>query len=65
MNKLTLSLIAFVIIALGAFDIFTAIRFGVDSTVSWQLYNLSRERPVCSFLIGFLMGHIFWVQKGA
>ena len=62
---LTRIVLAFVVLLLIAFDIYTAIFHGMDSTISWQTYSMSKDTPIIPFGIGVVCGHLFWVQKGA
>lgn len=48
-----------------AFDVWTMVKRGADTTVSWTLYSVAQKYPVVPFAIGMLMGHLFWVQHGA
>jgi hypothetical protein len=54
-----------IILALGAFllacyDIVVAVSLGPSATLSAVLYKLSQRYPVIPFVIGFVLGHIFW-----
>lgn len=33
---------------------------GYEATISWTLYTWALKFPVIPFLIGFVMGHLFW-----
>ena len=38
---------------------------GYNSTISWQLFTWSKEWPIIPFLIGVMMGHLFFPNRAA
>lgn len=61
--RLTSIVIALVVASLIGYDVWTAIEHGGPSTISWTLWTLAKGYPVIPFAIGFVMGHLFWVQQ--
>lgn len=49
-----------VIIFLICFDIYLVLKKGNEETISVQLSRFSSKYPIVAFLIGLVMGHIFW-----
>ena len=62
MDNLTLGVIALFVIGLIIYDVWTVLKRGSETTISVQLYEFSKKYPMVAFLIGFVMGHIFWAQ---
>lgn len=46
--------------ALAIWDTFAAIKGGSESTISRVLYEKSKAHPIISFILGLLLGHVFW-----
>ncbi len=59
LTTIILSLTALVLIL---YDIAAALIWGQRATISVTLYSLSKQYPVIPFLIGFVLGHVIWVQ---
>lgn len=56
--------IVFGIIALiGIIDVILIIRKGKRASISAWLINYSKKHSSVPFLIGFAMGHLFWVMN--
>lgn len=60
---ITRLVIAFIFLAVIAYDVFAFVQWGQAGTVSWQMFELSHEFPVITFLAGFICGHLFWRMK--
>lgn len=61
MKKLTGNVIALFIIGLIIYDIVVFILHGQEATVSHLIItDWSRNYPVFTFAVGFIMGHFFW-----
>lgn len=41
-------------------DLYAQIAHGLGATVSFAVWEFSREAPFVPFLVGFVMGHLFW-----
>ena len=52
-----------VIAVMVIYDIFAFSQAGTHGTISWTIYEWSHEYPAFSFLMGFVMGHLFWQMK--
>lgn len=59
-DNYTLGLIGLVSFVLIAYDIWTYIKRGSDTTISVQMFELSKKYPIVAFLLGIVFGHIFW-----
>lgn len=44
-------------------DLALLVKKGYASTVSWTLYRLGVEYPVVPFLMGVVMGHLWWSNQ--
>lgn len=60
MNYQTLLFIAATIFIVLAFDVWTAIKNGTDSTVSVQIRILNSRFPLVAFLFGVLIDHLLF-----
>jgi hypothetical protein len=60
------AIIAVAIWAIIGIDIFLAVKYGWNSTLSWWIYTNSVQYPIIPAMIGFtfglLMAHFFWNQ---
>jgi hypothetical protein len=50
-------LIALIVIA----DIYLIVDGGTEASLSYQIIEWSYDYPAFTFLVGFTMGHLFWV----
>lgn len=62
---LTLIVLGITVLFLIVYDILIALTEGLDATISWVGWKLMQKYPVIAFALGFVMGHIIWVQHGA
>ena len=60
MNKATIFIIT-IILAIAGFDAYLIFDGGADASISNQIIEWSYEYPAFTFLMGFAMGHLFWV----
>lgn len=49
------------ILAIAGFDAYLIVGEGTDASISNQIITWSYEYPAFTFLMGFTMGHLFWV----
>ena len=61
--QLTSLVIAIFVAGLTVYDIWTIVRRGYTTTVSWTLLTLAKKFPIISFALGVVMGHLFWVNE--
>jgi phosphotransferase system glucose/maltose/N-acetylglucosamine-specific IIC component len=61
---LTAWIIALVAIVLIAYDVWTCIKRGTSTSISWTTYSWSKSYPIIPFALGVLLGHLLWVQHG-
>ena len=59
-KTITMLVIAFFILGLLGYDTYAYLIAGQDATVSNVIIELSHSYPAGTFLIGFVMGHLFW-----
>ena len=59
---MTLGLIFGTIAIWVLYDVWTGLKRGAQTTISVQSYNLAVQYPIFPFLIGVVMGHLFWTQ---
>ena len=59
MKKTPIFIIA-VIAAIVVADFYFVFADGADQSISAYLIRWSKEFPSISFLMGFVMGHLFW-----
>ncbi len=64
-KKLTIAFIVVVLAVIIVYDIFAIVAGGYDATISSTLYASAKDYPVVSFALGFVMGHIFWLNAPA
>ncbi len=61
--NITLAVVAAAIALLLIYDVIIVLKKGGSATISWQMWSISKQYPVIPFAIGFIMGHIFFVQN--
>ena len=59
----TMIIIALVIVGLIAYDAYTIIYDGIDTSVSQVIINWTYEYPIFTFSMGILFGHLMWQMK--
>jgi len=59
----TMLIIALVIVGLIAYDAYTIIYDGIDTSVSQVIINWTYEYPIFTFSMGVLFGHLMWQMK--
>lgn len=64
-NKLTFIFCMIVFVAIVAFDFWTLVARGFDSTISANFYWLAKDYPIIGFSLGIVCGHLFWPNKAA
>lgn len=62
-NKLTFIFCMVVFVAIVAFDFWTLVARGYDTTISAQTYWLIKDYPIVGFSLGVVVGHIWWPVK--
>ena len=54
------SYVIFTIVVLALFyDVVAYVQGGVGATISWVIWQTSKEYPALPFAFGFLCGHLF------
>lgn len=54
----------FALVALLAYDLFAVYRYGFDGTISVVVFTLAKSAPIIPFLVGVVVGHLFWPIEG-
>lgn len=54
-------IIAITIVALIFIDAWLIIDGGTEESISFQIIEWSYDYPAFTFMMGFVMGHLFWV----
>lgn len=62
-----MNLTAWIIVAatfvLVGWDIFAAVKWGYEGTISRDILCAAYQQPVIPFAAGILCGHLFWPQR--
>ena len=53
-----------IIIIVSFWDITVIFMGRQDATVSAVVYQLSKENPIIAFILGVVVGHLFWPNFG-
>jgi hypothetical protein len=56
----------FSLLALGlivVFDVWTLMKRGYATTISWTLYGMALRFPIIPFALGVVVGHLFWPNR--
>lgn len=61
MNTVAWWLLAIVVILIGL-DIFAAVRWGYQGTISYDVLTASKSHPIIALIVGIVIGHLFWPQ---
>lgn len=59
-KKATVVFIVLAAIIIAVWDVFVIIKGGVEASISQTFITWSYNHPSMTFLMGFLMGHLFW-----
>ena len=59
-SAITAMLLALALAATGIYDCYVALVHGPAFTVTYVIRTYSREYPMIPFLVGCLIGHLFW-----
>lgn len=54
-----------VIAAIIVYDVWTLLKRGYKTTISWNLYQLAIKVPIVGVAIGVVVGHLFWPNRAA
>lgn len=47
------------VVLLLSYDVYAYLHGGVAATISWVMYDQSKQYPIISFAMGLLCGHLF------
>jgi hypothetical protein len=47
----------------AAYDVFAAITWGREATLSFDILNASQMHPIIALATGIVLGHLFWPQR--
>lgn len=62
-RTITVWFILVVIVFSILYDIWVGTTYGSASTISWVTWTTAQHYPAIPFAVGFLAGHLFWVQQ--
>ena len=48
------------VILLVGYNIFVGLKYGIEPTISVQVYELARMHPIIPFVMGLVVGHFLW-----
>ena len=60
-TRLTLLL---TLIALLGYDLFAVYQFGYEGTISLVVFTMAKSFPIIPFLVGVVVGHLFFPIEG-
>lgn len=60
----TLAFICVVLVLIFGVDLYLLVAKGYKETISARLLGMGRDYPIIPFLIGIVMGHLFWPNLG-
>jgi len=59
-QKMTRIFIGLVVLAILVFDVYVMVVGGTGTTISHEMIVWAYKYPVFPFLMGLVMGHLFW-----
>jgi len=62
-QKATMIFIGVLIVAIAAWDVFVLVDGGTESSISHVMIVWAYKYPAFPFVMGFVMGHLFWRMK--
>ena len=62
-KQLTIIFIAVVFIAIAIWDVLAISQGGTEASISSTIITWTYKFPAFTFLMGFIMGHLFWRMK--
>lgn len=62
-KKLTVYFILSVIVLIGVYDIYVIYTAGTEASISNTMIVWAYKYPSFPFLMGFVMGHLFWRMR--
>lgn len=63
-KKHTYVFIVAIIVLIAIWDVYVLVWGGPESSISHIMINWAYDYPVFSFVMGFVMGHLFWRMGG-
>lgn len=64
-DKTTLEFILGALALIIVYDLWTLMKRGYDTTISWTLFKLSQTWPIIPFAFGVIAGHLFFPNRAA
>jgi hypothetical protein len=59
-QRATIIFVLVVIVAIAGYDVLAIVEGGTEASISHLLITWSYKYPAFPFVIGFVMGHLFW-----
>jgi hypothetical protein len=63
-DPLTLKFSLVILAAIIVFDVWTLLKRGYSTTISYTLYVSAVRFPIIPFALGVVAGHLFWPNVG-
>ncbi len=63
LDPITIGFILFIVALVTVYDVWTLVRRGYNTTISWTLYAWATRWPIIPFALGVLAGHLFFPNK--
>ena len=63
-KKITVCLLLAMIAILGLWDVFAVSNNVAGDTISSIVLGTAHKYPIIPFILGIVMGHLFWPNKG-
>jgi hypothetical protein len=59
-SKIVILISGAVLAVIGVTDIWLSVAYSPDVSISATVHRLSKEYPALPFVVGLVMGHLFW-----
>lgn len=63
MDTITIGFVLAMIAIITVYDVWTLVRRGYSTTISWQTLVWSRQWPIIPLLMGILAGHLWFPNR--
>ena len=63
MRKITSIFIISLVVIIAVYDVYAIAKGGVESSISHMMIEWSYKYPMFPFMMGVLVGHLFWRMR--
>lgn len=63
MKKVTQIVICIALVGLIIYDVIAIVQGGTEASISSIIITYAYKMPMMPFMVGFLMGHLFWRMR--